>query len=70
MHSTDKASYNLCLLQTLSHVSEDVHKVKTCGLHSNAWRGQAERSTYTLLYVQAGQVRTHKINAAAHPKVI
>lgn len=43
MQRADKTSYNtfpIYLFSTLSHVAVEVDTAETCGLHSNACKGQ------------------------------
>lgn len=72
MRHADKTSYNTFPIYiyffTLSHVAAEVDTAKTCGLHSNACKGQLGGQLAHYSMSSPDRLETHKTNAAAHPK--
>lgn len=61
-------TFSIYLFSTLSRVAAEVYVAETCGLHSNARKGQLGGQLAHYSMSTPDGLQTHKTNAAAHPK--
>lgn len=66
--NTSYSTFSIYLFSTLSRVPAEVDTAKTCGLHSNACKGQLSGQLAHYSMSAPDRLETHKTNAVAHPK--